>query len=85
MDFYKKGKKTDLLSTILEQHEEMRAYLNKLDSDDIAAKKFEKLLRKHLILEDSKFYPMLDNELTPQEQDEIFKQFLFSFNEKVKF
>jgi len=85
MVFYKQGKDSDLLTTILTQHEQIRDYLTKIDSDKSIAKKLDKLMREHLKLEDTKFYPMLDSKLTPEEQDEMFKEFLFLFNQKASF
>ncbi len=82
---YKSKRELKLLSTILEQHEELRGYLGELESDKKVLKNFNKLMNKHIKLEDSKFYPKLDNDLTPKEQDEMFKEFMVLFNQKVKF
>ncbi|MAG39772.1 hypothetical protein CMI41_02290 [Candidatus Pacearchaeota archaeon] len=85
MVFYKNKKDFKLLSTILEQHKELRGYLDKIELDKKAAAKFEKLMKQHIGLEDSKFYPMLDKELNSKEQEEMFKEFMVLFNQKIDF
>lgn len=84
MIFYKDKKDFKLLKDILEQHETLRGYLSTMDKDSAVAKKYEKLMREHIALEDKKFYPMLDKDLTPEEQKKIFEQFLYLFGQRIK-
>jgi hemerythrin-like domain-containing protein len=84
MIFYEGKKDFKLLKDILEQHETLRGYLSTMNTDPSAAKKYEKLMREHIALEDKKFYPMLDKDLTPAEQKKIFENFLYLFGQKIK-
>jgi hypothetical protein len=84
MIFYQSKKDFKLLRTILEQHETLRGYLSTMNTDSSAAKKYEKLMREHIALEDKEFYPMLDKDLSPIEQKEIFESFLYLFGQKIK-
>lgn len=84
MIFYKDKKDFKLLRTILEQHETMRGYIGEINTNPVIAKKFVDLMKDHIKLEDAKFYPMLDKDLTPVEQKEIFANFLYLFGQRVQ-
>jgi len=84
MIFYKDKKDFKLLRTILDQHETLKGYLSTMNVDSSVAKKYEKLMKEHVALEDAKFYPMLDRDLLPEEQKKIFEQFLYLFGQKIK-
>ncbi len=84
MIFYKDKKDFKILGTILEQHETLRGYLSTMNVDASVAKKYEKLMKEHIALEDKKFYPMLDKDLLPEEQKKIFDQFLYLFGQRIK-
>ena len=84
MIFYEDKKDFKSLGTILEQHETLRGYLSTMAADSSVAKKYEKLMKEHIDLEDKKFYPMLDKDLTSVEQKKIFEQFLYLFGQKIK-
>jgi hemerythrin-like domain-containing protein len=73
--FYKNKKDFKLLSTILSQHEQLKEYMTQMQTDHVAAEKFKELVREHIKLEDSKFYPMLDKDLTPEQQKRMMEQF----------
>lgn len=73
--FYKDKKNFKLLSTILEQHEQLHEYMGKMEKDSALAKKFETLMKEHIKLEDKEFYPMLDKDLLPEEQKKILTRF----------
>ncbi len=83
MSLYNKKKDFVLLNTILEQHTQLKDYLSKIEKDKSVAKLFDKLMKTHIKIEDSKFYPMLDKDFTIEEQEELFKKFLFIFNQKI--
>jgi len=84
MIFYNNKKDFKLLRIILEQHEAMRGYIDEINTNPAVAKKFGDLMKEHIMLEDAKFYPMLDKDLTPTEQKEIFANFLYLFGQRVK-
>lgn len=84
MIFYKGKKNFKVLGTILEQHETLRGYLSTMNTDLSVAKKYEKLMKEHIALEDKEFYPMLDKDLSSEEQKKIFEQFLYLFGQRVK-
>jgi hemerythrin-like domain-containing protein len=73
--FYRDKKDLKLLSTILSQHEQLKEYMSQMQTSKEAAEKFEKLMKEHIKLEDSKFYPMLDKDLTPEQQKRMMEQF----------
>lgn len=73
--FYKSKKDFKLLSDILAQHEQLGIYMKSMEGDKSAAKKFEVLMKEHIRLEDSKFYPMLDRDLLPDQQKKILEKF----------
>lgn len=73
--FYKDKKNFKLMSTILEQHEQLHEYMGKMENDKALAKKFETLMKDHIKLEDKEFYPMLDKDLLPEEQKKILTRF----------
>lgn len=73
--FYKTKKDFKLLSDILAQHEQLSVYMKSMENDKSAAKKFEELMKEHIKLEDSKFYPMLDRDLLPDQQKKILEKF----------
>jgi hemerythrin-like domain-containing protein len=73
--FYKDKKNLKVLSIILEQHEQLREYVKVMQEDNTAAKKFEILLKTHIKLEDTDFYPMLDKDLSPEDQKRILDNF----------
>jgi len=73
--FYQNKKDFKLLYTILSQHEQLKEYMTQMQTNKEAAKNFEKLIKEHIKLEDSKFYPMLDRDLTPEQQKKMMEQF----------
>lgn len=73
--FYKSKKDFNLLSDILEQHEELSVFMKDMENNKTIAKKFEALMKEHIKLEDSKFYPMLDRDLLPDQQKKILEKF----------
>lgn len=82
--FYEEKKDFKLLKTILEQHEQMRVYMVDVLTNKVIANKFIELMKEHLKLEDSKFYPLLDKEFSPTKQAELFENFMYLFNKKRK-
>jgi hemerythrin-like domain-containing protein len=85
MVFYRRKKDFKVLSEILEQHEMIKKLLEKLQKGEDVVKKLDVLMKKHITLEDKKFYPLLDKDLMPEEQDEMFKEFVVFYNQKRKF
>jgi hemerythrin-like domain-containing protein len=73
--FYKDKKNFKLLSDILAQHEQLSEYVKAMEDDKAIAKKFDALMKEHINLEDSKFYPMLDRDLLPDQQEKILEKF----------
>lgn len=84
MIFYEGKKDFSILRTILEQHETLRGYLSTMNVDASVAKKYAILMKEHITLEDKKFYPMLDKDLSPVEQKEIFASFLYLFDQRIQ-
>jgi len=84
MILYKEKKDFKVLREILEQHETLKDYLASMNIDSSVAKKYEKLMKAHITLEDTKFYPLLDKDLTPTEQKEIFERFLYLFDQRIQ-
>ena len=77
-----RGKRFSVMSTILEQHEELRSimldiqdYLQRsLDDYEKSIKNLLDLMKKHIVLEDKEFYPKLDKELAGTERKIIFEE-----------
>ena len=73
--FYKDKKEFKLLTTILDQHEHLRIYMKSMQTNRDDVKKFEMLMKEHIQLEDSKFYPMLDKDLSAGQQEKVMEDF----------
>lgn len=80
--FDKEGKHDPVLIEVMQQHSEITKLLDKMDlmmkgEEDISKelKKLKTILKKHVKLEESKFYPKLDKDLTNQEKKEVISNF----------
>lgn len=73
--FYKYKKNFPVLVKILKQHQELEELMGKL-SDNLKLNRipFRNLLVEHTSLEDREFYPILDGQLTSQEQEKLLNE-----------
>jgi len=80
---HQEGKQFSEIVTILKQHEELRNLTNhiedyvekNLDHYDETLKKLLELMKEHINLENSKFYPKLDKELDDKQKKMIMETF----------
>lgn len=79
--FYAENKKFEVLATIMQQHTEIENLIkeisNLLDHKENFTKQIKgirDLTKKHVTLEDTKFYPLLDKHLTPIQQENMLKR-----------
>ena len=80
--FDKKKKIFPVLTTIMEQHGKLEDYMKEIyrDLQTTKTKDYKELMKKHIVLEDKEFYPLLDKKLTSVEQEEMLtkaKEYLF--------
>ncbi len=76
------GKKYKEIVTILQQHDELENLMKKiednlsrkLDHYEENIKKVIELLKTHVQLENNKFYPKLDKDLTPSQKEQILQK-----------
>jgi hemerythrin-like domain-containing protein len=67
--FYKEKKNFPVLTTIMQQHEELEEYMKQIEKDlKRNSEDYKKLMKEHIQLEDKEFYPKLDKDLAPAEQ-----------------
>lgn len=72
--FYKNKKKFPVLATIMQQHQELEEDMQKIEKDlHQKTDEYKKLMKAHIVLEDTKFYPLLDNDLAPFEQQQMLE------------
>jgi len=70
--FYAKRKNFPVLMKILQQHELLEKYLQAIQKDlKRSIEDYKSLMKEHVALEDTKFYPLLDHDLTPAEQGDM--------------
>ena len=69
--FYKGKKGFEVLSIILEQHEQLLRLEKAIENGENKFKEMKDLFAKHIRLEDEQFYPRLDEELSKAEQEEV--------------
>lgn len=72
---YSRNKKFSVLSEIMKQHEMLHEMEDvfKNDGDKKKFKEILDLMGKHIKLEDTKFYPVLDKELDVEEQEKVIE------------
>lgn len=85
MNLYRRKKDFAVLSEVLEQHKMIEGLLKALKDNNKLSGELNKLMKQHIKLEDSKFYPMLDKDLMPEEQEAMFEEFVFFYNQKRRF
>lgn len=67
--FYAQRKKFPVLIKIMQQHQELEEDMQKIEKDlHQKTEEYKKLMKAHVVLEDTKFYPLLDKDLTSDEQ-----------------
>jgi len=76
-----RGKKYKEMAIILEQHEEINSLLEKVKRAEENSKKEKEIIKKlidltkkHIILENKKFYPRLDKDLESDEKEKVFEK-----------
>ena len=79
--FYAENKKFDVLSIIMQQHTEIENLIKEIENLVGSQEEFQKqikaireLTKKHVTLEDTKFYPLLDKHLNPIQQENMLKR-----------
>lgn len=79
--FYKNKKKFSVLATIMQQHQELEEDMQKIEEDfHQKTEEYKKLMKAHIVLEDTKFYPLLDKALSLSEQQQMLetaKEYIF--------
>lgn len=72
--FYKNKQKFPVLATIMQQHQDLEDDMKKIEKDlHQKTEEYKKLMKAHIVLEDTKFYPHLDKDLSADEQKQMLE------------